>query len=308
VSALQYVVTMVSHPTEPTGAGACTSLRAGPLLPGPGIEVDMVRAWRVPEDGRCLWIRGITTSYRADPVGEYIIGIAGGRAYHLRRGRSTRLVRPGQLVVLDPSAPHSGSPAEGGAWAGRLLVIELPGPRAEVSGEDIPLAALRFPDPVIGDGLLARRFLALHHCMECPASALERQGAAWSFLSDLAACSPDSRPRTAARADPEVRAAVQYIHDEITRNITLDELATASGASKYQLVRRFNAAIGVPPHAYQVALRVNLARRLLERGERATDVASLAGFVDQSHLNRHFRRRLGMTPAKYARSTRHPQP
>ena len=53
---------------------------------------------------------------------------------------------------------------------------------------------------------------------------------------------------------------------------------------------------------------MNLARRLLERGERATDVAGLAGFVDQSQLNRHFRRRLGMTPAKYARSTRHPQP
>jgi AraC-like DNA-binding protein len=310
VSALQYVVTMGSHPTERSGVSACTSLRADPLLPGPGTEVDLVRAWRVPEDGRCLWMRGITTSYRADPVGEYIIGVAGGRAYHLRRGRSSRLVRPGQLVVLDPSAPHSGSPAEGGAWAGRLLVIELAGPHAALSGEDTPLGALRFPDPVIGGPDLARRFLALHRGTECPASALERQGAAWSFLADLAACSPDARPRTSAagRDDQAVRAAVEYLHDEITRNVTLDELATASGASKYQLVRRFNAAIGVPPHAYQVALRVNLARRLLERGERATDVAGLAGFVDQSHLNRHFRRRLGMTPAKYARSIRHPQP
>jgi AraC-like DNA-binding protein len=303
VPALQYVVTMGSHPTERSGAGACTSLRAGLLLPGPGVDVDVVRAWRVPENDRCLWMRGITTSYRADPVGEYIIGIAEGRAYHLRRGRSTRVVRPGQLVVLDPSAAHSGSPAEGAAWAGRLLVIELPGP----AGEDIPLATLRFPEPVIGDGLLARRFLALHHGMECPASALERQCAAWSFLADLAACSPDARPGV-SRDDPAVRAAVEYLHDEITRNITLDELATASGAGKYQLVRRFNAAVGVPPHAYQVALRVNLARRLLERGERATDVAGLAGFVDQSHLNRHFRRRLGMTPAKYARSTRPSQP
>jgi AraC-like DNA-binding protein len=54
-----------------------------------------------------------------------------------------------------------------------------------------------------------------------------------------------------------------------------------------------------------VALRVNLARRLLERGERATDVAGLAGFADQSHLNRHFRRRLGKTPAQYAQATKH---
>jgi AraC-like DNA-binding protein len=290
--------------TERDGTGACTSLRTGLPLPPPGSDVDLVRAWRAPEDGPFLWLRGVTTSYRADPVGEYIIGIAGGRAYHLRRARSTRLVRPGQLVVLDPSAPHSGSPAERAAWAARLLLIELPGPNAAMSGEDVPLAGLAFPDPVIGDGRLARRFLALHHGTEYRASALERQSAALSFLADLAACSPDARPGISrvARDDPAVRAAVEYLHDKLTRNITLDELATASGASKYELVRRFNAAIGVPPHAYQVALRVNLARRLLERGERATDVAGLAGFTDQSHLNRHFRRRLGITPARYARS------
>ena len=290
---------------ERGGTSACTSLRTRLVLPGPGTEVDLVRAWRAPEDGPLLWMRGVTTSYRADPVGEYIIGIAGGRAYHLRRGRTSWLVRPGQLVLLDPSAPHSGSPADRGAWAGRLLVIELPGPRAALGSEDIPLAGLAFPDPVIGGGRLARRFLALHHGTEYPASALERQSAALSFLADLAGCSPDTRPRTSrvARDDPAVRAAVEYLNDNVARNITLDELATASGASKYELVRRFSAAIGVPPHAYQVALRVNLARRLLERGERATDVAVLAGFADQSHLNRHFRRRLGITPAQYARST-----
>jgi transcriptional regulator GlxA family with amidase domain len=82
-----------------------------------------------------------------------------------------------------------------------------------------------------------------------------------------------------------------------------DELAAAAGVSKYQLIRLFTAVTGVPPHTYQVALRVNLARRLLERGERAIDVACLAGFADQSHLNRHFRRRLGKTPAQYAQAT-----
>ncbi len=87
---------------------------------------------------------------------------------------------------------------------------------------------------------------------------------------------------------------------DITRNISLDELAAVAGLSKYQLVRRFKTALGVPPHSYQIAQRVALARRLLERGWRSAEVASLAGFVDQSHLNRHFRPRLGMTPRQYA--------
>ena len=265
--------------------------------------MDQVQVWRAPEDGRFLWLRGITTSYHADPAGEYIIGVSGGRSYHRRRGRATQLVRPGQLVVLDPSAAHSGSPAERAAWAGRLLVIELP---AAAGLDDIPVAGLAFPDPVAGEEPLARRFLTLHRAMQCPASALERQAALLSFLADLAASSPQARPRAChlARQDPAVRTAVAYLHDDITRNVSLDELAAVAGTGKYELVRRFKAVMSVPPHTYQVALRVNLARRLLERGEQATQVAGLAGFTDQSHLNRHFRRRLGITPARYAHATR----
>jgi AraC-like DNA-binding protein len=275
-------------------------------LPGPGIEVDLVRAWRAPDDREFLWMRGVTTSYRADPVGEYIVGVAGGRPYYLHRGRSTRLVRPGQLVVLDPAASHSGSPAARGAWAGRLLVVELPGLAAVRNGESTPLCGLEFPDPVVGDARLARRFLALHRGTATAASALERQCAVLSFLADLATWSPGAKPgpQRQAHDDPAVRATVEYLHDQITRNVTLDELAAAAGTAKFQLVRRFKAAVGVPPHRYQIALRVNLARRLLEQGESATDAAALAGFTDQSHLSRHFRQRLGLTPARYARAAR----
>jgi AraC-like DNA-binding protein len=294
------VVIIGNHPRGGPGADASTSLR----LPGPGIEVDLVRAWRAPDAREFLWMRGITTSYRADPVGEYLIGLASGRPYYLCRGQSTRLVRPGQLVVLDPAASHSGSPAERGAWAGRLLVVELPGLAAMRNGESTPLSGVEFPDPIVGDARLARRFLALHRGMAVPASALERQCAVLSFLADLATWSPRAKtsPPRQARGDPAVWTAVEYLRDQVSRNVTLDELAAAAGTGKYQFVRRFKAAVGVPPHKYQIALRVNLARRLLEQGESATDVAALAGFTDQSHLSRHFRQRLGLTPARYARA------
>jgi AraC-like DNA-binding protein len=272
--------------------------------------VNLVQAWRAPADGPFLWMRGVTTGYRADPVGEYIIGVAHGRAYQLRRGRSSHLVRPGQMVVLDPATAHSGSPAEKGAWAARMLVVELAGPGAAPAGGDAPLGDLPFPEPVIGDEAAVGRFLALHRAMEGPASALERQSAVLMFLAGLAAWSPgaartpDAGPGMARTrpADPAVRTAVDYLRGDATRNISLDELAAVVGVGKYHLIRQFCAATGIPPHAYQIALRVNLARRLLERGERATHVATLAGFCDQSHLNRHFRRRLGLTPAQYARA------
>jgi AraC-like DNA-binding protein len=64
-------------------------------------------------------------------------------------------------------------------------------------------------------------------------------------------------------------------------------------------VRRFKSEVGLPPHTYQIALRLQLARRLIERGTRPADAAAEAGFTDQSHLHRHFRR-MGMTPGAYA--------
>lgn len=57
--------------------------------------------------------------------------------------------------------------------------------------------------------------------------------------------------------------------------------------------------MGLPPHALQMAYRVRRAQRLLEAGETIAATAAAAGFCDQSHLHRQFRRSLGMTPGAY---------
>lgn len=94
------------------------------------------------------------------------------------------------------------------------------------------------------------------------------------------------------------------MHDELAANLTLEQLATAGGVSRFRLVRLFRAAFGLPPHAYQVAQRVVAARRRLEAGRKPVEVAHDVGFCDQSHLNRQFRRATGMTPSQYARLAR----
>jgi AraC-like DNA-binding protein len=265
-------------------------------------DVDVVRAWRAPEHDRVLWLHGVTTRYRVDPAGELVVGVCLGRGYHLRRGRARTIVRPGQLVVLDPSATHGGSPADRGPWEGRLLVIEAPDPGAGAADECEAVRTLDFPEPQVGDRRLGARFLALHRLMDRPASTLERQSALASFLQDLAARSPaaGAARRRMARDDAALRRACEHLRADPARNVSLDELAAVAGTSRYRLVRLFTAAFGLPPHAFQVAQRVALARRLIERGMALADVAGTAGFVDQSHLHRHFRRRLGMTPRGYA--------
>jgi AraC-like DNA-binding protein len=73
--------------------------------------------------------------------------------------------------------------------------------------------------------------------------------------------------------------------------------------SKFHLVRQFRTVTGVPPHTFQIGQRVVRARRLLQAGIPPATVAALTGFVDQSHLHRHFRRRLGVTPTRYVHAS-----
>jgi AraC-like DNA-binding protein len=56
------------------------------------------------------------------------------------------------------------------------------------------------------------------------------------------------------------------------------------------LVRSFTAAFGVPPHANLTGRRIDLARQLLLAGEPPTHVATAAGFYNQAHLTRQFRK------------------
>jgi AraC-like DNA-binding protein len=113
-----------------------------------------------------------------------------------------------------------------------------------------------------------------------------------SALAVLGSVAPDhTRP---------VRRAMAYLHEHLTDAVTLDDLARAAGLDKFHLCRAFRAQVGLPPHAYLTHLRIARAKQLLGRGVRAGEVAQRIGLYDQSQLNRHFRRIVGTTPARYA--------
>ena len=84
-------------------------------------------------------------------------------------------------------------------------------------------------------------------------------------------------------------------------------LAAAAGLSPYYFIRVFRQAVGLTPHAYLVQLRVETAKRLLDRGQPVVEAALAAGFADQSHLTRHFKRIVGVTPGQYLLNSKNVQ-
>jgi AraC-like DNA-binding protein len=268
---------------------------------GRDATVETVRIWRPPERDGVLLMHGWTDSYSVDSSNEYFIGVIDAHGMRARRGRAQHLVRPGELVVWDPSHSHSGTPAESLPWLGTLMVVELPD--LKNLGEDTPLPDLDFPQPVIRDRRMVADFLNVYRVMTTPAPVLDRQTALVEWLNRLVAYSPSAQASVArgraARDDPALRRACTYLRDNMSTNVTLDELSRTAGVGKSRLIRLFRAGTGLPPHRYQLAQRIRHARRLLENGTGIVDAAAATGFVDQSHLHRHFRRSLGVTPKQY---------
>jgi AraC-like DNA-binding protein len=99
-----------------------------------------------------------------------------------------------------------------------------------------------------------------------------------------------------------IARARAYIDEHCAEDVQLDELAQVAHLSKSYFIRAFRHHEGMSPYAYLVQVRLNRAKMLLERGFSTTHVAHETGFFDQSHLNRYFKRFLGMTPGRYQQS------
>ncbi|MCX4850331.1 AraC family transcriptional regulator [Streptomyces sp. NBC_00893] len=97
-----------------------------------------------------------------------------------------------------------------------------------------------------------------------------------------------------ARRIAELR---DYIHVNLSRRLTLDELAKVAGVSTSHFNRIFKAATGETPYQYVLRQRVERARdALLHTDTSIADIALSTGFADQSHLTRSLRRAFGLTP------------
>jgi AraC family transcriptional regulator len=93
--------------------------------------------------------------------------------------------------------------------------------------------------------------------------------------------------------------AVEYIQDQLDTDLTVSGIAQAVGLSPYHFTRLFKESTGQSPYRYVVEARVRKAKELLTTGKfTISEAAYRVGFVDQSHLTRHFKRIFGLPPKR----------
>lgn len=100
-----------------------------------------------------------------------------------------------------------------------------------------------------------------------------------------------------------LKLVTDYINDYLERELGLSELAAIAQLSAYHFSRAFKESIGFSPHQYVIQQRVERAKRLLLQGKTSiAEVAIACGFSHQSHLNRHFKHLIGVTPKTLLKS------
>jgi AraC family transcriptional regulator len=96
---------------------------------------------------------------------------------------------------------------------------------------------------------------------------------------------------------------IDYILAHLDQNLELEDLAQQVGMSQFYFSRLFKQSLGITPHQYVIQQRVEQAKQLIQKGQLSlVDVALECGFANQGHLNRHFKRLLGITPKEMART------
>lgn len=205
-----------------------------------------------------------------------------------------RVAEPGMVIVRPEGEPHSD---RFDAAGGRCLNVELP-PRWLARVREQAHAADRSA-AFTGDAfpLLGRRLHEeLAHGDDVSPLAVE------SLL--LALFTEGARSERRSTAPAWLVRAKELIHERVATRLTLEELADEVGVHPVHLAMTFRRVFGITVAAYIRQLRVEQACRALRDSDAPlADVALAAGFADQSHFGRTFKRLMRVTPSAYRRNS-----
>ncbi|WP_031065748.1 helix-turn-helix transcriptional regulator [Streptomyces sp. NRRL WC-3742] len=264
-----------------------------------------VSAWRpaVPGVVEVLHARFTEHRYPMHVHDAWTVLIVDDGAVRYDLDRHERGTPGGTVSLLPPQVPHNGSPATAQGFRKRVLYLDMTQLDARFIGPAVD-------GPDFADPLLRRRVGQLHAALAEPGNELEAESRL-AFVGER--LRERLRPGLVREAGPAghdlagrgLAADLRDLLDaRLPGALTLEEASGLLHAHPAHLVRVFSAAYGIAPHRYVMARRVDLARGLLLGGRPAGEVAAEAGFYDQSHLTRHFKRVLGVTPGRYSRAGR----
>ena len=215
-------------------------------------------------------------------------------------------ILPGQVFASRPDQPHSRISSPKGMCLYRA-VISVPPPPGGILDLSPPesrfleRAFMDFKQRVSQASARVRpafeRLFAVCETMT-PGTAERRLNIKSAALELLLALAETLRhpQRTQFFSSPKVEAVIRRITEDPTAEYSVAALAREAALSPVALNNAFKRLTGLTPHAYLIDMRVQSARKELERGAAISVVAAKYRFPSPSHFATMFRRIVGRSP------------
>lgn len=229
---------------------------------------------------------------------------AGESTFHYRDDRYH--IHAGNLVLMNPEWVHACNPIEDRPWAYLMLYVDadwMTDLRYAAGLLDTP----HWQDistPVISDATWYEGYRQMASCLLDPQRALlDKQTEVVEYLSALMHELAGQSALPLAKTPATLRDLAAHLDDHAVEEISLDDLCDRSGYSPGHLIRAFKQHFGLTPHAYLINRRIQLGQRELKDGTPIAEAALNAGFNDQPHFQRTFKRLVAATPKQYRQSS-----
>ncbi|MXQ54221.1 AraC family ligand binding domain-containing protein [Shimazuella alba] len=246
--------------------------------------------------------KGIMQKFPAHFHEYYVIGfIEKGQRYLVCKGEEY-IINPGDLLLFNPYDTHSCEQIDGKSLDYRCINVTpevMKKAMLEINdNECLPC----FQQNVLYHSEIVCNLRELHLKISQGDSELKKEELFLYLLEELIQMHSDLTIHSSvSETSNEIKTICNYLEENYTKTITLNDLSNLTGWSKFHLLRSFTKQKGISPYSYLETIRVNHAKKLLEQGVKPIEVSFLTGFSDQSHLTKFFKRQVGLTPKQYMR-------
>ena len=98
----------------------------------------------------------------------------------------------------------------------------------------------------------------------------------------------------------DIQAVVDFIKNNYSSSVTIDDMISGIHVSKYHFIRRFRRIMGITPYSYLTNYRINVSKTLLRTTDKTvSDIAEACGFLDTSNFITQFKKHTGQKPLQY---------
>ena len=226
--------------------------------------------------------------------------ITAGRSTYIHE-QSEIQVSAGTIVLMNPGDVHACNPIDNQAWSYLMLYVETPWltDLQHQLGFSHDLAFRRFSVTHHQDVSLFIGLKALYEVLiDSEQDLLRKHSAAVEYFTEVQQrLNPGDQALREGHS--KLARAADYIRDNCTQMLKLEDICDAAQLSPSYLIRAFKQHYGMTPHAFLVNRRIQFARDRLRSGKLIADVALEAGFADQAHFQRAFKQHLAATPGQY---------